>query len=211
MKVTAFVDVLSHWCLAAQPALHALRHALDVDVQLDLVLAPVAGGVPMGYTHELESWFYRRGTLAYGAQLTAAWCEGPETSTWHANAAVAAGIAVGTNPVRLAHRVSRAAMIDGALLGREAEAARVVAKLTGADERQLLNLMRADDVTRALHAGNARLAAIGCAERPSWEMVNDNGDRAVLQGIWQAEAILPLVRSMLDDERAYHRAGAPPA
>ena len=57
---------------------------------------------------------------------------------------------------------------------------------------------------------NARLAAIGCAERPSWELVNDNGDKAVLQGVWQAEAILPLARALLDDERAYRRAGPPP-
>ena len=63
--------------------------------------------------------------------------------------------------------------------------------------------MRSDAVVQALHAANARLAAIGCAERPSWELVNDNGDRAVLQGVWQAEAILPLARALLDDERAY--------
>lgn len=211
MKVTAFLDVLSHWCLAAQPALDALRATLADDVQLDIVLAPVAGEAPMGFTNAQESWFYTRGTLAYGTELDASWCEGPETTTWHANAAIAAGVSFGSNPIVLGRRFSRAAMVDGLLLARESEAARVVSKFTGVDEHALLGAMRSDAIVDALRAGNARLSHIGCKERPSWEIVNDNGDRAVLQGIWQAEAILPLVRALLDDERAYRRAGPPPA
>ncbi|HEX3549776.1 MAG TPA: DsbA family protein [Candidatus Elarobacter sp.] len=210
MKVTAFFDVLSHWCLAAQPAIDALRATLASDVELEVVLAPVSDGTPMGFTHDLEAWFYRRGTLAYGAELDAAWCEDADTTTWHANAAVAAAARSGADTAVLGARVSRAAMVDGRLLGREDEAARVVADLTGGDAGALREAMRADDVATALRAGNARLAAIGCGERPSWELVNANGDRAVLQGVWQAEAILPLVRAMLDDERAYRRAGPPP-
>lgn len=211
MKITAFVDVLSHWCLAAQPALDALRATLADDVRLDVVLAPVAGEAPMGFTNLQETWFYTRGTLAYGTELDASWCVGPDTTTWHANAAVAAGVSFGSNPIVLGRRFSRAAMVDGLLLARESEAVRAVAKFTGVDERALLEAMRSDAIVESLRAGNARLTAIGCAERPSWELVNDNGDRAVLQGVWQAEAILPLARALLDDERAYRRAGPPPA
>ncbi len=47
MKVIAFVDVLSHWCLAAQPALDALRATLADDVELEIVLAPLADGAPV--------------------------------------------------------------------------------------------------------------------------------------------------------------------
>ncbi len=32
-----------------------------------------------------------------------------------------------------------------------------------------------------------------------------------LQGVWQAEAILPLARAILYDERAYRRGGRPTA
>ena len=208
MKVTAFVDVLSHWCLAAQPALDALRATLADDVALEIVLAPLGS---VGFTNAKEAWFYTRGTLAYGRELDPAWCEGMETTTWHANAAVAAGVAFGANPVVLAPQVSRAAMVDGLLLGRESEAVRAVAKLTGVEQQALHDTMHSESIVAALNAGNARLASIGCAERPSWEIVNDNGDRAVLQGVWQAEAILPLARALLEDERAYHRAGPPPA
>ncbi len=211
MKVTAFVDVLSHWCLAAQPALNAFRATLADDVAIEVVLAPVGDGAPVGFTNAAESWFYKRGTLAYGTKLDPSWCEGETTSTWYANAAVAAAVALGADVFALAPRVSRAAMVDGALLGREDEAVRVVSGLVGSAEDKLRDTMRSDAVVQALHAANARLATIGCGERPSWELVNDNGDRAVLQGVWQAEAILPLARALLEDERAYRRAGPPPA
>jgi len=210
MKVTAFVDVLSHWCLAAQPALDALRATLADDVELEVLFAPVGDGTPVGFSNALESWFYTRGTLAYGRELDPAWCENEQTTTWHANAAVAAGVTYGANPVVLGRRVSRAAMVDGLLLGRESEAVRVVAKFTGVADDALRERMRSDAVVTALRAANERLAAIGCAERPSWELVNANGDHAVLQGVWQAEAILPLAKALLDDERAYRRAGPPP-
>ena len=91
MKVTAFVDVLSHWCLAAQPALDALRATLAEDVELEVLLAPLADGGPTGNSNAAEQWYYKRGTLAYGRELDPAWCEDESTSTWHANAAVAAG------------------------------------------------------------------------------------------------------------------------
>ncbi|HEX3671086.1 MAG TPA: DsbA family protein, partial [Candidatus Cybelea sp.] len=82
MKVTAFIDVLSHWCLAAQPALNALHETLADDVEFEVVFAPIAGGAPVGFSNELESWFYRRGTLAYGTKLDASWCEDENTATW---------------------------------------------------------------------------------------------------------------------------------
>jgi hypothetical protein len=211
MKATAFVDVLSHWCLAALPALDALRGTLADDVALEVVIAPVADGASVGYSNALEAWFYTRGTLAYGTVLDAAWCEDETTGTWHANAAVAAAVALGADPIAVTRSVSRAAMVDGQLLGRESEAVRVVSQFTGFAEATLREAMRGAAVVGALHAANARLAAIGCAERPSWELVNANGDKAVLQGVWQAEAILPLARALLDDERAYRRAGPPPA
>ena len=205
MKVTAFVDVLSHWCFASYPVLDALRATLAPDVELEIVFAPAFGNAPVPMTHEEEARYYRRGTLAYGAALSCAWCEGAQSSTWHANAAVAAAVAHGADPLSLATFVSHAAMRDGVLLGREDEAARVVGERVQMSRDALLAEMRGSAVAATLDAGNARLAAIGCAERPSWYITNDAGDHAALQGVWQAEAVLPLVRGLLEDERAYAR------
>jgi predicted DsbA family dithiol-disulfide isomerase len=211
VKVTAFVDVLSHWCYASYPALEGLRATLADDVQLEIVFAPAfgRGNVPM--SHDAEAWFYERGSLAYGTALSCAWCEGTQSSTWHANAAVAAAVAAGSDPLRLSAQVSRAAMHDGQLIGSAGEAARCVAELSGIARETLEEAMRTPNVVAALEAGNARMESIGCRERPSWYFVNDAGDHAALQGVWQAEAILSLARALLEDERVYRRAGPLPA
>jgi predicted DsbA family dithiol-disulfide isomerase len=210
MKVTAFVDVLSHWCYAAYPALEALRATIAQDVELEIVFAPAFGNANAPFSRETEVWFYERGALAYGRELTSAWYEGRQSSTWHANAAVLAAVNAGADPLRLAAQVSRAGMSDGRLIGREDEAAGCVAKLTGMQPQAVLDAMRSARVIEALDAGNTRLAALGCAERPSWQLVNGAGDHSVLQGVWQAEAILPLARALLEDERTYRRAGPMP-
>jgi predicted DsbA family dithiol-disulfide isomerase len=210
MKVTAFVDVLSHWCYAAYPALEALRTTIAQDVEVEIVFAPAFGNANVPVSREAEVWFYERGALAYGRELTSAWCEGKQSSTWHANAAVLAAVNAGADPLRLAAQVSRAGMSDGRLIGRESEAAACVAELTGMHPQLVLDAMRSGPVIEALDAGNARLFALGCAERPSWQLVNGAGDHSVLQGVWQAEAILPLARALLEDERAYGRAGPMP-
>jgi len=211
MKVTAFVDVLSHWCYASYPTLEALRATIAQDVEVEIVFAPAFGNANVPMSREAEVWFYERGAIAYGRQLTSAWCEGKgHSSTWHANAAVLAAVNAGADALRFAAEVSRAGMSEGRSIGREAEAAACVAELTGMQPQAVLDAMRSAQVIEALDAGNARLAALGCAERPSWQLVNDAGDHAVLQGVWQAEAILPLARALLEDERAYRRAGPMP-
>ena len=85
----------------------------------------------------LDGWQLDR-PLAYGTELDPAWCEDETASTWHANAAVAAGIALGADSIALIRHVSRAAMVDGRLLAREDEAVHVVAAFTGISEETLL-------------------------------------------------------------------------
>lgn len=210
MRVTAFIDVLSHWCLAATPALLALERSLADDLHVEVIIAPIADGGRIGFHPESRRWAFRRGSLAYGTSLTSAWYENEESCTWHANAATAAAIELGASPIALVCAVSRSAMIDGALLAREQEAVRHIATHANLAEDRLRETMRHDDFKVRVLNGNARLRAIGCTERPSWELRNEIGDHAILQGVWQAEAILPLAQAMLSDERSYHRAGPPP-
>ncbi len=68
MKVTVFIDVLSHWCLSAQPALDALHATLADDLPLEIIIAPIGDGNPVGFTNAGAAWFYTRMTLAYGTQ-----------------------------------------------------------------------------------------------------------------------------------------------
>lgn len=207
MKVVMFVDVLSHWCLAAVPAAQAL---LDLEIPLEIVYAPLKDGAPLGFTHEMESWFYERGTRAYDLRLSAAWCEGPTTSTWAANAAAFVAGEIAGSQLEAAHAMMSAAMQQGALVGRAAEAYARAAAFAGVATQEIEQRANEARVRAILLDGNQRLAAIGADERPAWRMENANGDVATLKGIWHKEAVASVARALLHDERAYAAAGDPP-
>lgn len=207
MRASLFVDVLSHWCLVSVPAAQAL---IDLGIEFELVYAPIKDGAPLGFTHEMESWFYKRGARAYNMELIAAWCEGPATNTWAANAAAYVSGEIVGNQLKAAHAMMSAAMEHGALVGRPEEAYTRAAAFAGVSPEEIER--RANDAAVRAHLldGNKRLAELGADERPTWHLENANGDRAMLKGIWHKEAVASVAMAMLHDERAYAAAGNPP-
>lgn len=202
-----FVDVLSHWCLVAVPAARAL---VDLGIGVELVYAPLKDGAPLGFTYEMEAWFYKRGTAAYNKQLNAAWCEGPHIGTWAANAAAFVAGEITGNQLNAALAMMSAAMEQGALVGRPAEAYAVAAAYSGAPAEEIEKRASDPRVRNTLLEGNKRLAALGGDERPTWHLENNNGDFAILKGIWHREAVVAVATALLHDERAYAAAGPPP-
>lgn len=207
MKVSMFVDVLSHWCLAAIPAAQAL---LDLGIECEVVYAPLKDGAPLGFTHELESWFYKRGTRAYNMELSAAWCEGPMTSTWAANAAAFVAGEMAGSQLEAARAMMSAAMEHGALVGRPHEAYARAALFAGVAPDEIERRASDPRVRQLLLDGNKRLAALHADERPTWRLENASGDFAILKGMWHKEAIAAVATALLADERAYAAAGDPP-
>lgn len=210
MKVTAVFDVLSHWCLAAWPAFEAARAELGPE-RVELLIAPISNGFPMGLPAAHERWFYERGTLAYGMELHADWYEDNRTTTLWANAAVIAASDLGADLAETAHGTMRAAMEQGGLLGRRDVAVETVARLAELDAHALDRLIGSSEVGRQLNAANALLAAWHCAERPSWRIENASGDFVTMQGVWQTAPVLACIQALQSDERAYAQAGTPPA
>ncbi len=208
MKATLFVDVVSHWCLVAMPAAYAL---VDLGVDLELVYAPLKDGAPLGFTYEMEHWFYQRGSRAYNMQLTADWCEGPLVGSWTANAAAFVAGEITGNQLKAAHAMMSAAMEQAALVGRAPEAYARAASFAGVSAEEIDRHASQPRVRKILLDGNKRLAATGADERPTWHLQNDNGDFATLKGIWQKDAVTAVALAMLHDERAYAAAGQPPA
>ena len=209
MKVIALFDVLSHWCLAAWPAFERARAEIGTE-NVDLLLAPIANGFPMGMHAEHVRWYYTRGTRAYGMTLHADWYESDRTTTLWANAAVVAASLLGADLAHTAHAVMRAGMEDGELVGRRDVAIDVTARIANVDPGAIAGLIDGAQVGRKLNEANALLAQMQCAERPSWQIENANGDRATLQGVWQENAIAACIDALRADERAYAEAGAPP-
>jgi hypothetical protein len=206
MKTTIFWDVLSHWCLVSVPAARAVANFGDVEI----VYAPVAGGGMLGFTNELETWCYQRGTLAYNRTLYADWCEGRETQTWFANAAaLVAGRLIGDH-IRAAELIGSAAMEGRELLGRPQVAFASAARVANVSESIIARQAEDPAVADQLRAGNRRMEELGLDERPSFVLENANGDRAIFKGVWQKEAIVATARALLADEEAYRIAGTPP-
>ncbi len=208
MKATMFIDVVSHWCLVAVPAAQAL---VELGIDLEVVYAPLKDGAPLGFTNEMESWFYQRGTVAYNKEFIAAWCEGPQISSWSANAAAFVAGEITGNPLNASHAMMSAAMEQGALVGRPEEAYARAASFAGVSPDEIERRATEARVRDILLDGNKRLAALGADERPTWHLENDNGDFALLKGIWHKEAVASVGMALLHDERAYVKAGPPPA
>src|SRR5215469_4981784 len=207
MKAEFFIDVVSHWCLVAIPAVEALQ---EMGVPVEVVYAPLANGEPIGFTNKMERWFYARGSRAYGLDLKSDWCEGPETSSWHANvSAFVAGEILG-NQVKAAHALMSAAMERGVLVGRAEEAHTVAAAIANVPLQEIERRVSAAGLREKLTAGNQRLAAVGADERPTFVLENNNGDRSVMKGLWQRDAIVAVAKAQLHDEKAYEKAGPPP-
>jgi hypothetical protein len=207
VRAAVFVDVLSHWCLAAMDAVDALA---DLRVPVEIVIAPVAGGKAVGFSHDLEAWFYRRGTRAYGRELRCDWCEGEQTATRHANAAVLAGADVCGDLVGTLRAVMRGAMEEGRLFGRPDEVQGFVAAFAGTTVEDIARRCADPAMDARLHEGNRRLNELGADERPTFRISNDAGDFALLKGVWQRDAVVACAQALASDERAYAEAGPPP-
>ncbi len=207
MRAVVVMDALSHWCLLAMDAVDSL---VQQGVPVEIVLAPVSEGEPMGTSREKEAWYYTRGSRAYGRVLRSDWCEGEQTSTWQANAAVLAGGDVSGDFTETLRAVMRAAMEDGKLFGRASDVRAFVAELTGTSRADIDRRCDDPSLAQRLHEGNRRLAELGADERPTFSIRNDNGDFALLKGLWQRDVVMACAQALLSDERAYAAAGAPP-
>jgi len=207
VRAVMFVDVLSHWCLAAIPAARALA---ELTPNVEIVYAPLKDGEANGATAEEERWYYKRGALAYGRQMRSDWCEGPQTRTWFANAIAYIGSEVTGDPVRIAHAVMSAAMEQGLLMGRANECYEFMGRYLNMTASEVAKRASEPRVKEALAEGNRRLAALGADERPTFLLENDIGDRIVLKGMWHKELVAAAALALLHDQRAYAMAGPPP-
>ncbi len=207
MRAIVFVDVLSHWGLAAIPAARAIA---DLTPDFEIVYAPLADGNANGNTAEQEAWYYKRGAMTYGRQLRSDWCESPQTRTWFANAIAYVGSQLTGDALRTAHAVMSAAMEQGRLFGRPNECYEFMGKYLDIPASEIGKRVNEPHVKEALDEGNRRLAALGADERPTFLLENDIGDRVLLKGMWHKELVAAAGLALLHDQRAYAMAGPPP-
>ncbi len=215
VTVTYYLDIMSSWCLLAEPAWEQLKklYAGKVDFQWRIALMN-PGDFPA--SREQCDWFYRRSgpMMRSPVMFNSGWLEPARAGDYQAPnhiAEAARDLGVADDTVRLA--LARAALHDGKKIGSLAVATAVAAKAGRLDARKLCARAESAAVRARIAASTAEFHAHQITQRPAFIVTDVIGDKAVFSGLAVA-AELAAITAMLADCAAYasHAAhhGPPP-
>ena len=217
MKVTYYLEVISSWCFWAEPAWAELKHRYAGRVDFGWKLALMdASGLPKSRMQ--CDWFYRRsGTIVCSPiMLNSGWFEPGMQEYAAPNLVAEAAKDFGFADDRIRLALARAALVDGRKVGRLEEAVTVAASAGGLDPALLRARAESGEVLARARATTAEFHALQVAQRPTFLLENQIGDRAVFSGLVAVEPIGATIEAMLHDAAAYasyatHFGQAPPA
>jgi predicted DsbA family dithiol-disulfide isomerase len=217
VKITYYLDIISSWCLWAEPAWAELKHRFagqPVEFGWKIALCD-ASGLPV--SREQEEWFYRRsGTIMRSScKLNTGWLE-PGLKEYLApnlTAEAAKDFNVRDDRVRLA--LAQAAMREGRAVGRWEHALAVAAAAAGLDAAALRQRANTPEIEARVRASTAEFHALQVTQRPAFLLENNIGDRAVFSGLVSAAPLAAALEALLHDAAAYAsfaaHFGPPPA
>ncbi|HXD01535.1 MAG TPA: DsbA family protein [Verrucomicrobiae bacterium] len=213
VKVTYYLDVISSWCLWAEPAWLELklRYAkAPVEFTWAIGLIDESG---MSKSQAQADWFYRRsGTIMRSPfMLNSGWMSGLKEYL-APNCMLEAARGANDDRVRLA--MMEAAMREGRKVGDWQIAAAVAAKAAKLKPAALLKKAKSPEIEKRVRKSTAEFHAFQMTQRPAFLLDNNIGDRAVFSGLAKAGPIAAAIDAMLQDSAAYaaHAAhfGTPP-
>lgn len=218
VKITYYLDVTSSWCYWAEPAWAELkqRYAKSaVEFQWKIALLDETG---MSKSREQCDWFYRRsGSIVRSPfMLNSGWWEPKiQKECLAANCVAQAAKDFGVTDDRVRLALMEAAMRKGQRVGDWDISATVAAKAARVKSATLLKKARSPEIEKRVRATTAEFHALQVAQRPTFVLESDIGDRAVFSGFWRLEPLVAAIESMLADETAYrswkaHFGGPPP-
>lgn len=215
VKITYYLDVISSWCLWAEPALAELKQRYakaPVEFTWQIALIDENG---MSKSQSQADWFYRRsGTIMRSPfMLNSGWLTGlKEYLAPNCVAEAAKDFGVTDNRVYLA--LMEAAMREGKKVGEWKISAGIAAKAAGLTSAALLKKAQSAEIEKRVRKSTADFHALQIGQRPAFVLDDNIGDRAVFSGLAKAAPIIAAIDAMLDDCAAYasHAAhfGAPP-
>ena len=217
IKVTYYLDVTSSWCYWVEPAWAELKQRYAkaaVEFEWKIALLDESG---MSKSREQAEWFYRRSGTIVGSpfMLNSGWLDPwmPEFLPPHCVAEAARDFGVADDRVRLA--LMEAAMREGQKVAKWEVCAAIAGKAAGLSEAALLAAARSPEVEKRVRSSTAGFHALQVAQRPTFVIDSNIGDRAVLSGIWRSDPLVAVIESMLADAAAYRswkaHCGDPPA
>lgn len=215
IRVTYFTEVISSWCLWAEPAWAELKARYAGRAEFDWKIALCdASGLPA--SREQEEWFYRRsGTITRSPiKLRTGWMQEGAMEYLPPNLIADAAKDLGVMDDRVRLALMHAAMHDGQPVIRWEVSLPIAAKAADLDARKLEELARSPAIERRVRASTAEFHSMKATQRPTFLVENGIGDRAMLSGLWIAAPVAATIDAMIEDERSYAswaaHFGAPP-
>lgn len=214
MQITViyYLDIISSWCYWAEPGWAELkrRYAGVANFEWRIALLD-ASGLPASRAH--EDWFYRRSGVTVGSpfMLNSAWLEPGLTEYLAPNAvAVAArdmqvalehGDAPPFDRARLA--LAEAAVREGRRIADWDVCVEIAARAVGLDPRELLARAKSPDVEARVRATTAEFHGFQVTQRPTFVILDEIGDRAIVSGLVKPGPLMATIDAMLADCQAY--------
>jgi predicted DsbA family dithiol-disulfide isomerase len=217
MKVTCYLEILSSWCLWAEPTWAELKSryaSRGVEFEWKIALMN-PGDFPVSRAQ--CDWFYQRsGTVMRSPfKLDSGWFEAARQGLYPApNLVAEAGRDFGFTGDELRLALAEAGLREGRKIGEMAEAVAVGAKATRINAKKLRAAAESAEVRKRVEASTAEFHGHQINQRPAFVLKSAIGDKAVFSGVVRLAPIVATIEAMLEDAAAYaaHQAhfGSPP-
>ena len=217
MKVTYYLEVLSSWCHAAEPAWAELkrRYGSRVDFQWRIALMD-PGDFPA--SKDQCEWFYRRVEAIADtvSGLNSGWFEPERRGSYDSyNLVAEAGRDLGFGDDRLRLALNAAGIQEGLKVEDMDVAVSVASRRLGIDPAALRERATSDEVRTRVDLSTAQFKALGVGQRPTFVIEDAIGDKAILSGLFRPAPLIATLQAMFADEAGYaayaERHGRPPA
>lgn len=219
MKVTYYVEVLSSWCVWAEPTWSELKRRYAGRVNFEWKIALMTPG-DFPISRAQCDWFYQRsgGTVLHSPfMLNSGWFEASRQGHYEAPdlvAEAARDFGFDGDQIRLA--LAHAGLRDGKKIGDMATAVAVAAQAGGRklNAKKLRAAAESKAVRTRVDASTREFFAHQINQRPAFVLTDTIGDKAVFSGLVRLEPLVATIDAMLADTAAYaaHAAhhGKPP-
>jgi predicted DsbA family dithiol-disulfide isomerase len=219
MKVTYYLEILSSWCMWAEPMwadLKARYASRGVTFEWKIALMN-PGDFPVSRSQ--CDWFYQRsgGTVMHSPfKLNSGWFEAARKGHYEApNLVAEAGKDFGFTGDELRLALAHAGLRDGRKIGDMGEAVAIVAKAGKLNAKKLRAAAESAEVKARVDATTAEFHVHQVSQRPAFILTDAIADKAVFSGLVRIEPLAATIDAMLADSAAYaaHAVhfGKPPA
>ena len=199
IKLRYYLDVLSSWCLYAEPNIAHVRAKYGPRLSYEWRVALIKD---LPKTAAQVEWFYKRSGGISGLHLNPRWFQGSYDSR-DINLAAEAARELGFEDDRVRIALARAALVEGVPVQYKDAAAELVATVTGVEPAAVLKAMESPAVAARVDEGSREFDALGIDQRPAFVLRSSIGDAAIFSGVWSLGPLDTTIAAMLEDEDKY--------